>query len=92
MTKSLDEKPEEEEKPEEKAAAAAAAEIFNEIKLNHLPPIVINFNLPTGYPSSCIPDYTISCKWLTVKKVFYPTLIHKYLEEFERKDSFYFIE
>ena len=54
---------------DEKPGTEEEQEAYNELKLKHLSPIVINFNLPLKYPSSCIPDYSLSCKWLGVKEV-----------------------
>ena len=34
-------------------------------QIRHLPPIVINFQLPEGYPSIRAPRFTLSCKWLS---------------------------
>ncbi|KAK6173372.1 hypothetical protein SNE40_016838 [Patella caerulea] len=34
-------------------------------KIQHLPPIVIHFQLPTNYPSIAPPHFTLTCKWLT---------------------------
>ncbi|GAB1597899.1 E3 ubiquitin-protein ligase RNF14-like [Argonauta hians] len=45
------------------SAAANTPEKLNQI--NHLPPIVLNFQLPEGYPSHQAPIFTLSCKWLT---------------------------
>ncbi|XP_018421123.1 PREDICTED: E3 ubiquitin-protein ligase RNF14 [Nanorana parkeri] len=34
-----------------------------------LPPIVLNFELPPGYPSTTSPIFTLSCKWLSSKQL-----------------------
>ncbi|XP_068133581.1 E3 ubiquitin-protein ligase RNF14-like isoform X2 [Hyperolius riggenbachi] len=34
-----------------------------------LPPIILNFELPSGYPSSTPPIFTLSCKWLSPKQL-----------------------
>uniref|UniRef100_A0A0L8I875 RBR-type E3 ubiquitin transferase n=2 Tax=Octopus bimaculoides TaxID=37653 RepID=A0A0L8I875_OCTBM len=45
------------------SASANITEKLNHIK--HLPPLVLNFQLPTGYPSHHAPIFTLSCKWLS---------------------------
>jgi len=35
------------------------------IDVNYLPPILMNFMLPSMYPSQLSPTFTLSCKWLT---------------------------
>lgn len=39
------------------------------IPISFLPPIVLSFKLPPNYPSKEMPDYQISCPWLTYSKV-----------------------
>ncbi|CAE1330616.1 RNF14 [Acanthosepion pharaonis] len=34
-------------------------------QIRHLPPIVMNFQLPESYPSISAPLFTLSCKWLS---------------------------
>lgn len=51
------------EEPDE--GGSAARDVFATIKVDYLPPIVLNFELPTDYPSTSPPQYTLSCKWLT---------------------------
>lgn len=36
---------------------------------HHLPPLTLNFQLPAGYPSSVPPQYILSCKWLSRRKL-----------------------
>ncbi|XP_075712664.1 E3 ubiquitin-protein ligase RNF14-like [Rhinoderma darwinii] len=33
--------------------------------VSFLPPIILNFELPPGYPSTAPPNFTLSCKWLS---------------------------
>lgn len=35
------------------------------VPVKYLPPVVLNFELPRGYPSSEPPSFTLSCTWLT---------------------------
>ncbi|KAG8578783.1 hypothetical protein GDO81_010617 [Engystomops pustulosus] len=37
--------------------------------VSFLPPIVLNFELPPGYPSTTAPNFTLSCKWLSPKQL-----------------------
>ncbi|XP_018409955.1 PREDICTED: E3 ubiquitin-protein ligase RNF14-like [Nanorana parkeri] len=46
------------------AATNSILESFEDIVL-FLPPIVLNFELPPGYPSTMCPIFTLSCKWLS---------------------------
>ncbi|XP_022099046.1 E3 ubiquitin-protein ligase RNF14-like [Acanthaster planci] len=39
------------------------------LRINHLPPIVLNFKYPEDYPSRSAPTFTLSCKWLNVDKL-----------------------
>ncbi|XP_022099072.1 LOW QUALITY PROTEIN: E3 ubiquitin-protein ligase RNF14-like [Acanthaster planci] len=39
------------------------------LRINHLPPIVLNFQYPEDYPSKSAPSFTLSCKWLSVDKL-----------------------
>ncbi|KAF6210940.1 hypothetical protein GE061_014053 [Apolygus lucorum] len=39
------------------------------IPIEHLPPITLSFKLPKNYPSESIPEYELSCPWLTVTKL-----------------------
>jgi len=39
------------------------------LPVKYLPPIVLNFELPKGYPSREPPSFTLSCKWLTIFQV-----------------------
>ncbi|XP_040214170.1 E3 ubiquitin-protein ligase RNF14-like [Rana temporaria] len=34
-----------------------------------LPPIVLNFEIPPGYPSTTCPIFTLSCKWLSPEQL-----------------------
>lgn len=52
-----------------------AINISDEIKpeefhtLKHLPPLILDFQLPPDYPSDNPPQFTLSCKWLNRKQV-----------------------
>uniref|UniRef100_A0A8C5WHU7 E3 ubiquitin-protein ligase RNF14 n=2 Tax=Leptobrachium leishanense TaxID=445787 RepID=A0A8C5WHU7_9ANUR len=49
-----------------------AANILNErlhSTVSFLPPIVLNFELPSDYPSASPPNFTLSCKWLSPKQL-----------------------
>ncbi|XP_066447327.1 E3 ubiquitin-protein ligase RNF14-like isoform X2 [Eleutherodactylus coqui] len=46
------------------SATNSSADNF-ENTVSFLPPIVLNFELPPGYPSTTPPNFTLSCKWLT---------------------------
>ncbi|XP_077984115.1 E3 ubiquitin-protein ligase RNF14-like [Glandiceps talaboti] len=37
--------------------------------VKYLPPIVLNFQYPTDYPSCSAPSFTLSCKWLSVHQL-----------------------
>ncbi|XP_063303473.1 E3 ubiquitin-protein ligase RNF14-like isoform X2 [Pelobates fuscus] len=37
--------------------------------LSYLPPVVLNFEFPSDYPSTSPPNFTLSCKWLTPKQL-----------------------
>lgn len=43
--------------------------ICNVFPVKYLPPLVLNFVYPPGYPLSDPPQYTLKCKWLNVKQV-----------------------
>ena len=43
--------------------------IWDVFPVKYLPPLVLNFNFPPGYPSTKPPQYTLSCKWLNVLQV-----------------------
>lgn len=46
-----------------------APDEMQEIALEHLPPIVLDFRLPPNYPSSSAPRFCLSCPWLTIKEL-----------------------
>ncbi|KAG9465653.1 hypothetical protein GDO78_017963 [Eleutherodactylus coqui] len=50
------------------SATNSSADNF-ENTVSFLPPIVLNFELPPGYPSTTPPNFTLSCKWLTPTQV-----------------------
>ncbi|XP_072256988.1 E3 ubiquitin-protein ligase RNF14 [Pyxicephalus adspersus] len=50
------------------STANAIVETF-ENTVFFLPPIVLNFELPPGYPSTACPIFTLSCKWLSQKQL-----------------------
>ena len=58
-------------RPDEKLPSASAKDenTCQILELKYLPPIVLNFNLTSLYPSEEIPIYKLSCKWLTTKQV-----------------------
>jgi E3 ubiquitin-protein ligase RNF14 len=47
--------------------------IWNVSAVKYLPPLVLNFSFPPGYPSTQPPQYTMSCKWLNVLQVNIPS-------------------
>ncbi|XP_066447322.1 E3 ubiquitin-protein ligase RNF14-like [Eleutherodactylus coqui] len=49
-------------------AAASFTEDF-EKTVAFLPPIVLNFELPSDYPSTAPPNFTLSCKWLSPRQL-----------------------
>ena len=53
----------------ESANAAQKTENYEELEVDYLPPIVLNFRFPEDYPSRSPPLFTLSCKWLTVFQV-----------------------
>ncbi|XP_053319323.1 E3 ubiquitin-protein ligase RNF14 [Spea bombifrons] len=48
--------------------ASVNAEQFEET-VSFLPPIVLNFEFPSEYPSTLPPVFTLSCKWLSPKQL-----------------------
>ncbi|KAG8439211.1 hypothetical protein GDO86_005437 [Hymenochirus boettgeri] len=52
--------------------AGSATNAFNESFegiVSFLPPIILNFELPPGYPSTGPPIFTLSCKWLSANQL-----------------------
>lgn len=47
--------------------------VSQSINVAHLPPIKLHFQLPSNYPSSAPPMFTLSCKWLNFTQVRYTT-------------------
>ncbi|CAB0020886.1 unnamed protein product [Nesidiocoris tenuis] len=41
---------------------------FLVVPVDHLPPILLSFKLPKNYPSESMPEFTLSCVWMTVRK------------------------
>ncbi|XP_035673069.1 E3 ubiquitin-protein ligase RNF14-like [Branchiostoma floridae] len=39
------------------------------IPVKYLPPIILHFQYPADYPSCSAPQFTLSCKWLTLQQV-----------------------
>ncbi|KAK7097998.1 E3 ubiquitin-protein ligase RNF14-like [Littorina saxatilis] len=39
------------------------------LTVKYLPPITLNFVLPWDYPSTQLPDFTLSCPWLTLQQL-----------------------
>ncbi|XP_072040514.1 E3 ubiquitin-protein ligase RNF14-like isoform X2 [Amphiura filiformis] len=39
------------------------------LPVHHLPPIVLNFQYPSDYPSCSAPSFTLSCKWLSINQL-----------------------
>lgn len=46
-----------------------AIDEMQEIPLEHLPPILLDFRLPPDYPSRSAPRFCLSCPWLTIKEL-----------------------
>ncbi|KAL1419596.1 hypothetical protein MTO96_005091 [Rhipicephalus appendiculatus] len=42
---------------------------LQEIPLEHLPPVVLDFQLPPDYPSRSAPRFCLSCPWLTLSQL-----------------------
>ncbi|BES94183.1 IBR [Nesidiocoris tenuis] len=42
---------------------------FLVVPVDHLPPILLSFKLPKNYPSESMPEFTLSCVWMTVRKL-----------------------
>lgn len=40
-----------------------------EISLEHMPPLLLDFQLPPNYPSSSAPRFCLSCPWLTLNEL-----------------------
>ncbi|KAM9311593.1 E3 ubiquitin-protein ligase RNF14 [Gastrophryne carolinensis] len=59
------------------ASANAMVESFKNTVF-FLPPLVLNFEFPPGYPSTTPPIYTLSCKWLSPQQL---TLLCKHLDD-----------
>ncbi|KAL2101490.1 hypothetical protein ACEWY4_003251 [Coilia grayii] len=53
-------------------------ERHTEYDLQHLPPLVVDFELPATYPSQSSPVFTLSCQWLSHKQL---SKVHKHLYE-----------
>lgn len=52
--------------------------IGDPITIKHVPPLILDFSLPSNYPSESPPDVTLSCSWLTSEQVYtisYSTLL-----------------
>ncbi|KAM4677290.1 E3 ubiquitin-protein ligase RNF14-like isoform 1-T3 [Discoglossus pictus] len=58
-------------------AAALITSNFEDV-VSFLPPIILNFELPSDYPSTSPPIFTLSCKWLTPKQL---TQLCRHLDE-----------
>jgi E3 ubiquitin-protein ligase RNF14 len=39
------------------------------IKVKNLTPIILEFKFPVDYPSKNPPEFTISCRWLSIEQV-----------------------
>ncbi|KAL1447610.1 hypothetical protein MTO96_028421 [Rhipicephalus appendiculatus] len=46
-----------------------APDEVQEIRLEHLPPILFDFRLPPDYPSRSAPRFCLSCPWLTLSEL-----------------------
>lgn len=46
-----------------------APDEMQEILLEHLPPVQLDFELPSSYPSERAPKICLSCPWLTLKEL-----------------------
>ena len=58
--------------------AGSGTDGFETLEVEHLPPVELNFRFPADYPSKSPPQYSLSCKWLTVFQVFRSTPKFKY--------------
>ena len=58
-----------ERRPNEKIKSSSETQLMEVFQVKYLPPLVLNFNLPPGYPSSEPPRFTLTCKWLTSVQV-----------------------
>ncbi|KAI8508708.1 E3 ubiquitin-protein ligase rnf14 [Branchiostoma belcheri] len=54
------------------------------IPVKYLPPIILHFQYPADYPSCSAPQFTLSCKWLTLQQL---TLLCKHLDELWTENS-----
>lgn len=52
--------------------------------LKHLPPLILDFQLPPDYPSDNPPQFTLSCKWLNRKQL---SLLCAKLDELWEEDK-----
>ncbi|CAH1267487.1 RNF14 [Branchiostoma lanceolatum] len=52
--------------------------------VKYLPPIILHFQYPADYPSCSAPQFTLSCKWLTLQQL---TLLCKHLDELWTENS-----
>ncbi|XP_040261858.1 E3 ubiquitin-protein ligase RNF14-like [Bufo bufo] len=59
------------------SATNSSADNFEDT-VSFLPPIVLNFELPPGYPSTTPPNFTLSCKWLSPAQL---TLLCQHLDD-----------
>jgi len=50
----------------EPSAAKEEEPPHEEINIEFLPPIILDFEMPLNYPSDVPPSFTLSCKWLNV--------------------------
>ena len=53
------------------AADASGATLWDarRVRVHHLPPIVLSFQLPPGYPSQDAPRFRLRCQWLSEDEV-----------------------
>ena len=42
---------------------------YEQLDVEYLPPLVLNFSFPVDYPSRSPPNYSLSCKWLNEVQV-----------------------
>ena len=47
----------------------AKEENLHRLSVHYLPPVELNFQYPSDYPSCSAPSFTLSCKWLSVNQV-----------------------
>nr|CAB3265629.1 ZF(RING/C6HC)-7 Zn-finger (RING/cysteine-rich C6HC)-7 [Phallusia mammillata] len=59
-----------------------ALDVTNCHQISFLPPLALKFKLPTGYPSETIPEFSLSCVWLTNDQI---SILSNHLKELWEK-------